>query len=603
MESGRRMKIKAVSGITLTMLLISILTLALKITPVQADQTIIHVGDLIIAGNQTFIIENCTYIQIGDIVVKDNAALIISDSKLILNLSVHHEYSILVHNNATILSQNSTITSNSTLIFDIHFSQSSYGLFNYSNVSPSNYIRGFDYSVISIVNSQADVVQSYGYSNVVIRSSVLWGAGCIAWEMSYPHVSIFDSKLESVNIHPQGTSVTVTGLQNGYIAYFNTYNNFTTSEGWVGNATIVNSDVRLGIGLAFTDSTANISQSILSYMDALDDSHVYIYKSTVTVQATVRHNSRVTINGCHVWMFNPWYDSIAVIIDSVIEIFGTGYGNPTLFVSDSTLNNWEAKDFFGKMSFDEVTVGDIREIATSQFYIYGNVTFPSHVDHWENSNATRNFNVIVIDERGYPLAYAELKLFDQNDAVVWSGLSDSYGKANFNLTSSDGNYTDTLRLEAIKGTSFSAENVTFLSETPIKMVLLSPPSGMSADLIRHGAWPEHHRFVLSRDGDTSVDDRHGTPGYQTLYSMVKNTGNVTISAEIYKVVWNLTTPTGMISYETVGTVDLAPKSVTTLTFNVPDSELSVGKYYVEAKCHYYGIAGETTKAFTFKVAK
>ena len=120
-----------------------------------------------------------------------------------------------------------------------------------------------------------------------------------------------------------------------------------------------------------------------------------------------------------------------------------------------------------------------------------------------------------------------------------------------------------------------------------------PPIGTSLDLVRRKAWPEHHHYLMSRDEDE----------YQTLYCLVENTGNVTIPAEWYKTVWNLTTSSGVTSYEIIGAVDLVPKEITTLTYNIPASELSIGKYHVEAKCYCYGMAGETTKTFTFKASK
>jgi len=120
-----------------------------------------------------------------------------------------------------------------------------------------------------------------------------------------------------------------------------------------------------------------------------------------------------------------------------------------------------------------------------------------------------------------------------------------------------------------------------------------PPAGTSLDLAKRKAWSEHHHYLTSKDEDE----------YQTLYGLVKNTGNVTIPAEQYKVVWTLTTPTGMTVYETTGTVDLAPGEMITLTYDIPLSELPIGRYYAEAKCYYYGIAGETTKVFTFKASK
>ncbi len=130
------------------------------------------------------------------------------------------------------------------------------------------------------------------------------------------------------------------------------------------------------------------------------------------------------------------------------------------------------------------------------------------------------------------------------------------------------------------------------------------PSGACADLTRRGAWPEHYRFVLARDGDLVVADRHGTPGYQTLYSAVQNTGNVTLSAGAYKVTWTINDATGNSrTAETVGSVDLAPGEITILTHDVSAVDLAPGKYYVAARCHYHKMDGERLKTFSFTVVR
>ncbi len=134
-------------------------------------------------------------------------------------------------------------------------------------------------------------------------------------------------------------------------------------------------------------------------------------------------------------------------------------------------------------------------------------------------------------------------------------------------------------------------------ETPL-------PSGARADLARRGAWSEHHRFVLARDGNLLIDDRHGTPGYQTLYSAVKNTGNVTLPAGMYKTVWTINDSTGNSrTAETVGTVNLAPGELTVLAFDVSAVGLVPGKCYVAACCHYYRTEGERLKIFSFTVVR
>jgi hypothetical protein len=138
--------------------------------------------------------------------------------------------------------------------------------------------------------------------------------------------------------------------------------------------------------------------------------------------------------------------------------------------------------------------------------------------------------------------------------------------------------------------------------TTVYQFLWRAPAGASADLVRRASWPEHHHFVLSKDGDPSVDDRHGTPGNQTLYGLVKNTGNVTLPAGTYKVVWNITGSTGLtIIAETTGVIDLPPGEITLLTYDLPAIKLTPDKYNVEARCYYYGTEGGKTKAFSFTV--
>ncbi len=129
------------------------------------------------------------------------------------------------------------------------------------------------------------------------------------------------------------------------------------------------------------------------------------------------------------------------------------------------------------------------------------------------------------------------------------------------------------------------------------------PLGACADLTRRGAWPEHYRFMLARDGDLFVNDRHGTPGYQTLYSAVKNTGNVTLLAGTYKVTWTINDSTGNSEIvETVGAVNLAPGEITVLAIDVSASGLVPEKYVVMARCHYYTMEGKKPKTFSFTVA-
>jgi rhodanese-related sulfurtransferase len=71
---------------------------------------LIHNGDLIIDGTQTFVIENCTYIQTGNIIAKESARLVIRNANVSINMTYGAQYNIVIQNNATVEMNNSVIT-------------------------------------------------------------------------------------------------------------------------------------------------------------------------------------------------------------------------------------------------------------------------------------------------------------------------------------------------------------------------------------------------------------------------------------------------------------------------------------------------------------
>jgi PKD repeat protein/5-hydroxyisourate hydrolase-like protein (transthyretin family) len=109
----------------------------------------------------------------------------------------------------------------------------------------------------------------------------------------------------------------------------------------------------------------------------------------------------------------------------------------------------------------------------SEFYVSGSISFPSgsYVRDWRNSTVTRNFDVVVMNRTGHPAADVEIALLTQDNAAVWDGFTDSLGRANFNLTFTDSNYTDTLQLQVTKENCFATMNVSFLSSSPIILTM------------------------------------------------------------------------------------------------------------------------------------
>jgi len=92
------------------------------------------------------------------------------------------------------------------------------------------------------------------------------------------------------------------------------------------------------------------------------------------------------------------------------------------------------------------------------------------------SNLTRNYGVIVKNLYNEFVPNTSLTLLSKEDIIVWNRTTDNHGEANFNLTFTDGNYTDTLRLEAVKGNFSASENISFLSSTPVLLTVpWTPP--------------------------------------------------------------------------------------------------------------------------------
>jgi hypothetical protein len=91
----------------------------------------------------------------------------------------------------------------------------------------------------------------------------------------------------------------------------------------------------------------------------------------------------------------------------------------------------------------------------------------------------RYFRIIVEDLNASPVEDAGLTLFDNYNRVLWSGRTNSSGEATFGLEFADGNYTDTLVLEAMNENRTAEEDIAFLSSTPI---ILQLSTSIAADV-------------------------------------------------------------------------------------------------------------------------
>jgi hypothetical protein len=163
------------------------------------------------------------------------------------------------------------------------------------------------------------------------------------------------------------------------------------------------------------------------------------------------------------------FQSIVTLTNSTVTL--SPHSNSDVYVVDSLVNLELLSNIQNSNLFFERTILRGADVFYSDFFMYGNVSFEGKLWQWLSSNVTRNYNIIVADINYNPMENVALTLFGKDSTPVWNGMTDILGRADFNLTFTDNNCTDTLRLEAFKGNLSATVSISFLSDTPIILTL------------------------------------------------------------------------------------------------------------------------------------
>ncbi len=154
--------------------------------PTLADMN--HEGDLILSGNDVFVIENTTYTETGNIIVRHNARLTMRNATLIFNVRYHEEFAIIVENNATfeVLDSNFKIgiLPGEVILVEIYdealivvinsdLKTEAKGNLSFGNAHAYPGYRGSTIISNSKVNSVSIMFSSFGGSNISISESHL----------------------------------------------------------------------------------------------------------------------------------------------------------------------------------------------------------------------------------------------------------------------------------------------------------------------------------------------------------------------------------------------------------------------------------------------
>jgi hypothetical protein len=418
-----------------------------------------HEGDLIIDGSQTCIIENCTYIQTGNVYLRDQAVLSITGSIFEVEQEYELEYEIFIVDYASLAIVESSLSSRLNLGINLN-----------------------DRARVNVADStQEGFIVCYGESQATISNSTVHAIE--VGETS--RTTIESSRIESMCLNFQPSNIVdLNNLKPYHCEYWNLHSQKSqnvpfeltivnsTIESWalviVSGATVSVSDSTIRIAwLAYPDSTAEIKNVRPGFFE------------NYTLNGLTFTNS--SVSGFMLSLGRSSFVGQSITQISLPE------GDCNISIIETTIQFMHVRSFNGILLLDNATCAGML-LVNSHFTIYGNLTLAaSHIQNWVSSNATRNCNIVTRDTQNDTRENARLTLYDRNYTVVWNGTTDSFGQADFNVTFSDNNYTDTLRLEALEGNYSAAMNVGFLSDTPMVLRM-------------------HHFADLNADGTINILD-------------------------------------------------------------------------------------------------
>ena len=322
------------------------------------------------------------------------------------------------------------------------------GYIGFWNIHVNETVSGVDWNLTLVDTDVTEgwELSGFGDSEISVHDSTLSDLNCY----DDSKVSVYDSTIEwSVYVSPWGSSdvllegctlnemslsffdystAVLTDLRPGYIDFWNIHVNGTvTGVDW--DLTLVDTTVTNGWGIScYYDSEVSIYNSTLNYLSSFDYSEVSIHDSTL--------------------------------------LYLYSYDSSTVSVYDSIIYGLDCYWFTGRLNLNRTTVNGWWDIYYSQFYLWGGVNF-TEVDLWFwNSEVTRNYGVeMTLDGSPYP--GVALTLYDEWETPMWSGLTDSSGHADFNVTYTDDNYTAVCSLRT---DDYPLErDVELLSDTPITL--------------------------------------------------------------------------------------------------------------------------------------
>lgn len=481
----------------------------------QVSQTsgVYHAGDLVVEGNEVYVIENVTFFIGGSIIVRDNAQLIIRKSRVVWEISHFAEYVGWVRDKGKIVVEDSILDRsiptlvflrvedegaslslyNSTSYWDLHAGRgevlfksstvgtpiASNGLFFFGQSNPKVTIvdSRVRWIVLKIGGEKPEDVHLLGAHQgkleklrletsegavLFIENTYVDGWVIDLWsEPNKKHIILENSEITSIwFFFPPESYIKMKDWEPRYFKYWN-FREEAVLTGITYDLTLINTTISTFIklqvcGRAEFDNLKGIQ--IASWNGA----NVSVSNSVITAGVLLRgKNDSVRINdsiilGCDILLMNATH-------------LGSIWGGDGHFLE---VHNVTAK---------ETTI----EIATNCSKISGDIVFEDIRDfRWSFGEVEREYSVIVKDERGDPLPKTLIDLLDPEGKSSSSAITDQSGKAIFSITFRNENYSRQWMLKAtVEGMDISKQ-VGFLTDTPITLTLRKLASSISLSISR-----------------------------------------------------------------------------------------------------------------------